>query len=141
MLKYFDEFYMSDDKNILLDRCVEISDLLRNAYWAKDRDTSTMRNAIANSLNYAIFETNSKRIVGFARVITDFATSFYLCDVFIDENFRGLGLGKTLVEWIILYEEKLSNINGLLKTRDAKSLYEKYCFEECEAICMTLKRN
>ena len=63
-------------------------------------------------------------------------TSYYLSDVYIDEEFRGRGLGKKLVEWIILHEEKLSGINGLLKTRDAVNLYKKYGFEECKAVCM-----
>lgn len=78
--------------------------------------------------------------MGFARVVTDYATVFYLSDVYIDEEFRGLGLGKKLIEWIVYYEDKLVGINGLLKTRDAKTLYKKYGFEECKAICMVHKR-
>lgn len=140
MLKYFDGFYITDDRNVILDKYVEVTDLLRNAYWAKDRERSIMRSAIANSLNYAVFETSSNRLVGFARVVTDYATIFYLCDVFVAEEFRGLGLGKMLIEWIVLHEEKLRGVNGLLKTRDAKALYEKYGFEECKAICMVQKR-
>lgn len=64
---------------------------------------------------YAIFETNSEQLVGFARVITDYSTVYYLCDVYIDEEFCGRGLGKKIVEWIVLHEDKLSGINGLLK--------------------------
>ena len=56
--------------------------------------------------------------------------------MFIAEEFRGMGLGTALVEWIVCKEEKLRGINGLLKTRDVKSLYERYGFEECKAICM-----
>ncbi len=139
MIKHFDKFYLTDDKAILLDKYIEINTLLQNAYWAQDRDASVMRDAIANSLNYAVFETNTKRLVGFARVVTDHATVFYLCDVFIDEEFRRMGLGKALLDQILLHEEKLIGIDGLLKTRDAKSLYEKYGFEECESICMVKK--
>lgn len=98
-----------------------------------------MHDAIVNSLNYAVFESASERLVGYARVVTDYATVYYLCDVFVDEFFRGLGLGKMLIEWILLHEEKLNGINGLLKTRDAKALYENYGFEECQSICMIKK--
>ncbi len=139
MIKHFDKFYLTDDKAILLDKYIEINTLLQNAYWAKDRDASVMRDAIANSLNYAVFESSSEKLVGYARVVTDYATVFYLCDVFVDEFFRGLGLGKMLIEWILLHEEKLNGINGLLKTRDAKALYENYGFEECQSICMIKK--
>ena len=141
MLKYFGKFYMTDEKKVILERYEEVNNLLIKAYWAKDRDSSLMRTAIENSLNYAVFEAKSQSIVGFARVVTDYATVYYVCDVFIAEEFRCMGLGKALVEWIVLNETKLSGVNGLLKTRDAKALYEKYGFEECKAICMVQKRN
>ena len=38
MTKYFDSFYMIDDKDVILGKCEEITDLLKNAYWAKDRE-------------------------------------------------------------------------------------------------------
>lgn len=136
MIKYFDQFYMTDEIDVLLEKCEEVTDLLKNAYWAKDREYATMYTAIQNSINYAIFEKKSNLLIGFARVVTDYSTIYYLCDVFIAEEYRGMGLGTALVEWIVCKEEKLRGINGLLKTRDAKSLYERYGFEECKAICM-----
>lgn len=141
MLQYFDRFYMTDDKLLLLRRCDEVNELLKGAYWVTERASATMRRAMENSLNYAVFEAESDRLVGFARVVTDYATVYYLCDVFIAEEFRGMGLGKKLVEWIVCREEKLGGVNGLLKTGDAKTLYEKYGFEECKAVCMVQKRN
>ena len=139
MTEYFENFYLSDDKTRILAKHAEVHALLQNAYWAKERSASVMRDAIANSLNYAVFETGSDRLVGYARVVTDYATVFYLCDVFVDEEFRSRGIGKKLIEHILLHEEKLSGVNGLLKTGDAKSLYEKYGFEECKSICMVKK--
>ena len=136
MIKYFDEFYMTDDKDVILDKVDKVHSLLRKAYWAKDRECAAMRLAILNSLNYAVFEKESNCLVGFARVVTDYATIYYLCDMYIAEEFRGKGLGKALVEWIVCNEQKLRGINGLLKTRDARVLYEQYGFEECKAICM-----
>lgn len=138
MLQYFDndKFYMTDDKRMILNRCHEVHELLKKAYWAKDRSELTTQKAISNSLNYAIFETNSERLVGFARVVTDYSTVYYLSDVYIDEKFRGRGLGKKMLEWIVLQEVKLVGVNGLLKTRDAMNLYEKYGFEKCKVTCM-----
>ena len=139
MIEYFENVYLTDDKIILLDKYVEVNNLLQNAYWAKERSACVMRDAIANSLNYAVFETGSDRLVGYARVVSDYATVFYLCDVFVDEDYRGCGIGKKLIEHILLHEEKLNGVSGLLKTKDAKSLYEKYGFEECKSICMVKK--
>lgn len=136
MLQYFNEFYMTDDQTIIRDKCHDIYELLKKAYWAKDRSELVTQKAISNSLNYAIFEVNSERLVGFARVITDYSTVYYLSDVYIDEEFRGRGLGKKIVEWIVLHEDKLSGINGLLQTKDAVNLYKKYGFEECKVVCM-----
>lgn len=141
MQKYFGNFYLTDNKQLILSKCLEVNQLPKNAYWAQDRDASAMRTAILNSLNYAVFETCSNRLAGFARVVTDYATVFYLCDVFVDENFREIGLGKELIECIVLHEEKLREINGILKTRDAKGLYERYGFEECRAICMVCPKS
>lgn len=140
MTQYFDEFCMTDAKRLILDRYREVSRLIRQAYWAKDRDDQTMYHAIENSQNFAIFETESDRLVGFARVVTDYATVFYLCDVYVEEAFRGRGLGKMLIEWIVIHEDKFAGINGLLKTRDAKRLYEQFGFIECETACMMLTR-
>lgn len=136
MLQYFDEFYMTDDQMLIRNRYHEIYKLLKKSYWAKDRSEVVTKKAITNSLNYAIFETKSERVVGFARVITDYSTIYYLSDVYIEEEFRGRGLGKKLVEWIVLQEDKLSGVNGLLKTKDAMKLYAKYGFRECKSICM-----
>lgn len=141
MLHHFDEFYMTDNQALIRNKYHEIYELLKKAYWAKDRSELVTKKAINNSLNFAIFETTSERLVGFARVITDYSTVYYLSDVFIDEEFRGRGLGKKIVEWIVLHEDKLSGINGLLKTKDAMNLYAKYGFEECKTVCMVRTNN
>lgn len=100
MTQYFDGFCMTDAKRVILDRHREVNQLLRQAYWAKDRDDQTMYRAIEHSQNFAVFETESDRLVGFARVVTDYATVFYLCDVYVEEAFRGRGIGRKMVEWI-----------------------------------------
>ena len=136
MLQYFDEFYMTDNQALIRNKYHEIYELLKKAYWAKERSELVTKKAIDNSLYFAVFETISERLVGFARVITDYSTVYYLSDVYIDEEFRGRGLGKKIVEWIVLHEDKLLGVNGLLKTKDAMNLYVKYGFEECKEICM-----
>ena len=66
-------------------------------------------------------------MVGFARIVTDYATMYWLCDVIIDENHQKNGLGKKLIE-IITNMNELDGMFGILATRDAHGLYEKYGF-------------
>lgn len=137
MRENFGSFIITDERELILSRAPEIHALLKNAYWASDRSESTTKEAIKNSLNYAVFDESTGKAVAFARVITDFSTVFYLCDVFVEEKYRGKGTGNKLVGHILQRDERISGISGLLKTRDAVKLYEKYGFEECQSICMT----
>ena len=66
--------------------------------------------------------------MGFARVITDYATTYYLCDVIIDADYRGRGLGTALISHIESRPE-YAGLRGLLLTRDAHGLYAKFGFE------------
>lgn len=120
----FDEFMISDDKALLdLDT---IAGFLARSYWADKRPREFIESSIANSLCFGIYR--GERQVGFARVVTDYATMYYLCDVFIDEEFRGRNLGKKLIETITGLEP-FRNITGMLATNDAHTLYEQYGFE------------
>lgn len=119
----FNTYTISDDKT-RLDIDI-IGGFLSRSYWANERPIEKTQKAIEHSLCYGVYDQN--RQIGFARVITDGATMYYLCDVFIDEQYRGQGIGKKLVETII-NSEALQGINGLLGTKDAHSLYESYGF-------------
>lgn len=70
--------------------------------------------------------------VGFARVITDFMTFAYLCDVFILPDYRKLGLSKWLLEIISSHSELQGVRRFMLATKDAHELYRKYGFEQIE---------
>lgn len=118
----YDEFLISDDKSKL--KADTILGFLSRSYWANKRPAELTAKSINNSVCYGIYDGD--RQVGFARVVTDWATIYYLCDVFIDEEYRGKGLGKKLVEVIT---EEYKEINGLLGTLDGHELYEKYGFK------------
>jgi GNAT superfamily N-acetyltransferase len=118
-------YYISDDKTKL--RIPDIMRLLSQSYWAKERDEKTVRLSVENSLCFAAY-TEEGRQIAFARVITDLATSYYLCDVIVDEEFRGEGIGKALVERIA-EDERLKYLHGILATGDAHGLYAKFGFK------------
>lgn len=118
-------YYISKDKSKL--QMANIKELMKQTYWAADRQEETISKAIKNSICYGVFDNCNKQ-VGFARVITDYATAYYLCDVIIHKEHRGKGLGKSIIEFIT-NDSELKNLHGLLLTKDAHGLYEQYGFE------------
>jgi GNAT superfamily N-acetyltransferase len=97
--------------------------LSTESYWAQGRSLETVQQAIEHSLCFGVYE--GQRQVGFARVVTDYATFAWLCDVFIIDDYRGQGLGKWLIETITA-QPMLQPMLFLLATRDAHRLYEQY---------------
>ena len=70
--------------------------------------------------------------IGFARIITDGATFGYLADVFIDKNYRGQGLSKHLMAFIMQQDVVKGLRRFMLATLDAHSLYAQFGFESQE---------
>lgn len=101
--------------------------LIQSTYWADDRTDETILTSMKNSICYGAFEVNSGKQIGFARVITDYSTTFYLCDVIIEEQYRGKKVG-TLLVGTITEDNAIKNLRGILGTRDAFTFYEKFGF-------------
>lgn len=103
--------------------------LSESSYWAQDRPRDVIEKSISNSLVFGVYKGEYGQQVGFARVVTDYATFGWLADVFILEGYRGQKLGEWLMETVVSYPD-LHNIRRLLlATRDAHGLYSKYGFE------------
>ena len=75
---------------------------------------------------------NTDKLVGFARVLTDYAVFAYLMDVFILEDFRKQGLGKQLMSAIMQHPDLQGLKRIMLATNDAHGLYEKFGFKPTE---------
>ena len=78
---------------------------LSESYWASGISLDLVKKSIENSLCFGVYEEASGAQVGFARVISDFATFAYLADVFILEKYRGRGLSKWLMQCILDHPE------------------------------------
>ena len=105
--------------------------LSEDSYWAQDRPYDVVERSIDHSLCFGVYAGTEQ--VGFARVVTDYVTFAWLCDVFIVEPHRGQGLGKRLVETVVAHPD----LDGIrlfsLATRDAHELYRRYAgFEPLE---------
>jgi len=100
--------------------------LAQRSYWAEGIPYSVVKRSIENSLCFGIYE--EKKQVGFARIVTDYATFGYLADVFIDEAYRGRGLSKDLVNFIFRLDALKMLRRIVLVTRDAHTLYAREGF-------------
>lgn len=85
MQKNTKNFIFTNDKQIILEHLQEIKDLLSQSYWADKRSAEVVEKSIRNSSCYGIMDTTSNRLIGFGRVVTDYATMFYLTDVIIEK--------------------------------------------------------
>ncbi len=98
------------------------------SYWAKGIPLSLVEKSIQNSMCFSVLK-NEKQI-GFARVVTDYATFAYLADVFVDENFRGHGYSKELMAFIMSHPDLQGLRRWMLMTKDAHGLYKQFDFSK-----------
>jgi GNAT superfamily N-acetyltransferase len=129
-----DGFLISTDRE-RLDIDMIHNFLAHQSYWATGRSRELVERAIANSLCFGVYQTceSALKQVGFARVITDYATFAYLADVFILEEYRGQGLAKWLIGTIRAYPELQGLRRWLLATKDAHGLYRQFGFKDLSA--------
>ena len=108
-----------------------VHEFLSSSYWARGIPLGLVQKSISHSLNFGIYRTGGaqREQVGFARVISDFTTFAYLCDVFIAEHERGKGLGTWLMECVMSHPELQGLRRFCLGTRDAHSIYAGFGFE------------
>lgn len=131
-----ERFVFVEDKEQILTQVDDVKALLAQSYWAAQRSVEVIAESIKNSVCLAIKDTVTGRIVAFARVVTDYATVYYLSDVIVDESYRGKGLGKKIVEQMTVRDERFAQKRGLLLTKDAQTLYSQFGFGDYPETCM-----
>ena len=106
--------------------------LAEDAYWALGRSRDLVERSLAGSLVAGVYDgpDAGARQVALARVVTDDATFAWICDVYVEPDFRGRGIGSWLSQALV---EELMEHRGirrlLLATRDAHAVYAKAGFE------------
>jgi GNAT superfamily N-acetyltransferase len=104
-----------------------IHDFLSNqSYWAAGRTIEIVQRALDNSLNFGLYKNDQQ--IGFARVVTDYATFAWIADVFILSEHRGRSLSKWLMDVILSHPELQGFRRWVLATKDAHSLYARFGF-------------
>jgi GNAT superfamily N-acetyltransferase len=105
---------------------------LTNCYWAKGIPREVVLRSIEHSLCFGVYDGSGAQI-GFARVVSDFATVAYLGDVFVLESHRGRGLSKWLMECVVQHPALQNLRRWILLTRDAHGLYSQFGFTPVKA--------
>jgi len=119
------DLLISDDK-ALLNRALIHKFLTERSYWAKGVPREIVERSIEHSLCFGVYR--AERQIGFARVVTDFATFAWLADVFIVEEERGRGLSKRLVAAVLAHPQLQGLRRFMLGTLDAHGLYAQFGF-------------
>jgi GNAT superfamily N-acetyltransferase len=104
-----------------------IHDLLSRSYWAKGRSKEAVAQSVENSLCFSLIKDEAQ--IGFARVLTDTMAYAIILDMIIREDYRGLGLGKWLMQCICEHPS-VAPLRQLLWTGDADNFYRQVGFEE-----------
>ncbi|MDO9510402.1 MAG: GNAT family N-acetyltransferase [Bacteroidales bacterium] len=122
------EFTLSTDKSKI--DIEVIHDFLTNrSYWAKNRSIETVKRSVENSLCFGMYDSEEK-MIGFARIVTDYSVFAYIMDVFILEDYRKMGLGKKLMDYIMQHPDLQGLQRIMLTTNDAHGLYAQYGFKK-----------
>ncbi len=124
-----DGFLLSTE-NALLDRKAIYRYLSEEAYWSPGIPEALVNLSIDHSLCFGLYhQGDSLTQIGFARLVTDYATFAYLADVFVDKQWRGNGLSKWMMDVIMSHPATLGIRRMMLATQDAHGLYQQFGFD------------
>ncbi len=117
---------LSDDESLL-----EMEKIFQwisvESYWANGRERHVLEKAFTHSYPMGVYDGVAQ--VAVARIVSDSATFAWLCDVFVDSNYRGRGIGTWLAKAAVEWTEQNGIKRIVLATRDAHDVYSKAGFE------------
>lgn len=123
-----DNLVLSTDPNRL--NIDAICDFLAQAYWADTRTRKTIERSLKNSLVFAVYDGD--RQVAMARVVSDYATFAWLCDVFVHPDYHDRGISKWLMQEILAYPDLQGLRRWILASSTARSLYSQFGFSQLQ---------
>ncbi len=139
-----DLFSISDDPKLLELKTIH-QFLVEDSYWAQTRTLEQVIQSIEHSYCLGAYSLSrdlspSGDLLGFTRVVTDWTTFAWLCDVFVLKQARGLGIGKQLVACIVNHPDLKKIRRLMLATRDAHGLYKQFGFTVEDDLGSIMKR-
>jgi ribosomal protein S18 acetylase RimI-like enzyme len=110
-----------------------------HAFWAKGRSIADLQVAIEHS-DPTISMWDGAKLIGFARATSDGIYRAMIWDVVIDESYRGLGLGRRLVNTLIQHPKLAVVERVYLTTSHQQHFYEKLGFVRNDTATMIWDR-
>ena len=123
-----DNLTLSTDSNRL--DINEICGFLSQAYWADTRSRKTIERSLKNSLVFAVYD--GERQVAMARLVTDFATFAWVCDVFVHPDYRDRGISKWMMKEILAHPELKGLRRWILASSTARGIYSQFGFSQLQ---------
>lgn len=100
---------------------------LRRAYWSEDIPLEIVDRAVKGSLCIGAYDRSGQQ-VGLVRLISDYATFCFVCDVYVLEPHRGRGLSKAMMSMAMEHPKLQGLRRWSLGTLDAHGLYRRFGF-------------
>jgi len=122
-------YYFISTKKSLLDK-KKIFHLLKECCWSRNIPIEYVERFVKYSLCFGVYKKSSNELVGFGRVISDYTTYAYICDVIIEKEHRQKNLGNRLIKKILAHP-RLQGLKtwSLIATDQAKNIYKKNGFK------------
>ena len=138
------DFYVSCDRN-LLDEAFVIREI-RATKWGAWRSPVVVLNSIERSLCFGLYQRRmvspdhedfplrKDPQVGFGRVVTDYCTFAWICDIVVTKEHRGKGLGTFMMRAIMANDQVAPRACLLRAEPEARGIYEKFGFVPVDAM-------
>jgi predicted GNAT family N-acyltransferase len=112
------------------DQIVQLKDLFQNEWWTKDRQLEDIQTMLLHSdIVVGLCDSDTKELIGFTRVLTDYTYKALILDVIVKESHRGKDLGKAIL-YRIVEHPNLQNVSHfeLYCRPEMVPFYEKWGF-------------
>ena len=116
----------------------QLNELFKQAGWHDKTDKERLKSMIDNS-TIIVTAWDSNKMTGFARCLTDFSFNGQINNVVVDNNYRGSGIGKQLIEEILNSSEHVTYI--LRGDPDNAKFYYSIGFENEEMVLVYRRKS
>lgn len=137
------QFYIHGESNVegVCSRAIDLRQLQAlfqdTAFWAQDRRIEDWAIALANS-KPVVTVWEGDRLIGFSRATSDGIYRATIWDVVIHPHYQGAGLGRKLVETVLMHPHVNRVERVYLMTTNQQAFYKRIGFEENQSTTMVL---
>lgn len=124
-IRHLGSYTISDDSARLDPRAIHA--YLSRSYWSAGIPAGIVEQSVRRSLCIGAYDDADAQ-VGLVRLVSDYATFCYVCDVYVLEEHRGRGLSKAMLAMAMDHPGLQGLRRWTLVTNDAHRLYRQFGF-------------